>query len=191
MEYVDIISRIVHVGTAITVVGGSAFFLFVLMPSARELPDEADQQLSVAIKNRWKRFVHLGVLLFLVSGFYNYLRMIPLHRGDGLYHALVGTKILIALVLFFIASALVGSSEKLEPMRQNRAKWLKVVVLLAALIVAISGYLKVRGTGPVEKVPEPIGQVLNTPAPTRTAQLLFNATPKEAALHESSPTASR
>lgn len=145
MHYVDILSRIVHVGTAITLVGGSVFMLMVLIPSAQELSDESHDQLATAIKNRWKRFVHLGILLFLISGFYNYFRMIPDHKGDGLYHALVGTKMLLALGVFFVASALVGRSEKFEPMRQNRAKWLTMIVLLASVIVAISGYVKVRG----------------------------------------------
>jgi hypothetical protein len=56
---------------------------------------------------------------------------------------------LIALAVFFLAAALVGRSEKLAAIRADRAKWLKVLVLLAATIVAISGFVKVRG------VPEP------------------------------------
>ena len=94
---------------------------------------------------RWRRFVHIGIALFLISGFYNYMQAIPQHRGQGLYHALVGTKMLLALGVFFLAAALVGRSEKLEPMRQNRGKWLKVLVVLSAAIVAISGFVKVRG----------------------------------------------
>jgi len=145
MWIVDVLSRVVHVGTAITLIGGSAFMLFVLLPAAKQLSDEAHDQLAAAIGSRWKRFVHIGILLFLVSGFYNYMRAIPLHRGDGLYHAMVGTKILVALVVFFLAAALVGRSEKLAAIRSNRGKWLKVLVLLAAIIVAISGFVKVRG----------------------------------------------
>ena len=55
-----------------------------------------------------ERFIHFGILLFIVSGFYNFARAIPGHKGDGLYHALMGTKILLALLLFAISSALVG-----------------------------------------------------------------------------------
>ena len=106
-------------------------------------PDDSHQQLSASIKRRWKRFVHIGILLFLISGFYNYSRMVPAHSGDGLYHALVGTKILLALGVFFLAAALVGRSEKLDGFRQNKKKWLTVMVLLTAVIVAISGYVKV------------------------------------------------
>lgn len=145
MEIVDILSRILHVATAITLVGGSAFTAFVLLPSAKELPDDAHQQLAGAVKQRWKRIVHPGILLFLITGFYNYFRAVPLHKGDGLYHALVGTKIILAFAVFFIAAALVGRSEKLEPIRTNKAKWIKILVLLATVIVSISGFVKVRG----------------------------------------------
>ncbi len=145
MWIVDVVSRIVHVGTAITLVGGSMFMLWVLMPSARELGEEAHQKLAASVGSRWKRFVHIGVALFLISGFYNFARALPLHRGDGLYHAMVGTKILLALGVFFIAAALVGRSASLEPIRRNRETWLKVLVTLALVIVAISGFVKVRG----------------------------------------------
>ncbi len=149
MLLIDVISRVVHVGTAITLVGGSLFTLWVLMPSAKELDDGPHNHLATAIGSRWKRIVHPGILLFLISGFYNYYRAIEHHSGDSLYHALVGIKILLALVVFFLAAALVGKSPKLEPIRASRAKWLKVLVLLAAAIVCISGFVKVRGTAGV------------------------------------------
>ena len=141
----DVLSRIIHVGTVITLIGGSAFTLFVLMPSAKQLTEEAHDQLAAAVKSRWKRFVHIGVLLILISGFYNYFQAIPNHNGDGLYHALIGTKILLAFVVFFIAAALVGKSPKLEPIRQNKKKWLTILLLIATTIIAISGFVKVRG----------------------------------------------
>lgn len=142
----DSVSRIVHIGTAITLIGGSIFMAFTLLPAAAaSLSDEEHDRLREAVLGRWKKFVGLGILLFLVSGFYNFARMAPLHKDDPLYHPLVGTKILLAFAVFFIASALVGRSKGLEKMRQNRAKWLKVLVLLAAIIVGISGFVKVRG----------------------------------------------
>jgi len=148
VELLDIVSRIVHVGTAITLVGGTVFTLFILLPSAKLLSQDAHDLLASEIKARWKRFVHIGILLFLVSGFYNYFQAIGLHKGDGLYHGLVGTKILLAFGLFFIAAALVGRSAKLQPMRDKKSFWLKTMVLIAVVIVAISGYVKVRGIKP-------------------------------------------
>ncbi len=69
----------------------------------------------------------------------------PLHKGDGLYHALIGTKMILALVIFFIASALVGKSQAFAAMRAKRGKWLGILVLLACVIVLISSFVKVRG----------------------------------------------
>ncbi len=145
MFFIDVLSRVVHVGTAITLVGGSLFMLLVLMPSAKELDESPHKQLAAAVGGRWKRFVHLGILLFLISGFYNYFRAMPKHEGDSLYHALVGTKILIAMVVFFFASALVGRSAKFEGIRANRSKWLSITVVLAMIVVCISGFVKIRG----------------------------------------------
>ena len=141
---IDVLSRIVHVSTAIVLVGGTVFMTFVLLPTAENLPSAEHEKLRSLINGRWKRFVHTGILLFLVTGFYNYFQQMPKHKGDGLYHALVGTKILLALGLFFIASALVGRSAAFESIRASRAKWLKIMVLLAAIIVGISGFVKVR-----------------------------------------------
>lgn len=142
----DTASRIVHVGTAITLVGGSVFMAYALMPAASaSLSDEEHDRLREGVLGRWKKFVGPGIGLFLISGFYNYMRMIPYHKGDGLYHGLVGTKIILAFAIFFLASALVGKSKALEGIRQNRAKWLKVLILLAAIIVCISGFVKVKG----------------------------------------------
>ena len=143
MLLLDVLSRFIHIFTAITLVGGSVFTVFVLLPSANELPDQERTALTGSTSARWKRFVHGGILLFLLSGFYNYYRAIPEHKGDGLYHALVGTKMILALTVFFIASALVGRSEKLEPLRRSKAKWLKVLLTLATIVVMISSFLKV------------------------------------------------
>ncbi len=145
---VDVLSRWVHVGTAITLVGGSAFVRFVLMPAAAELPDEQHAALRERLQARWRRFVHAGIVLFLLSGFYNYVRAIPKHQGDALYHALIGTKILLALGVFFLASVLVGRSQRFAPLRDAAARWMMLLILLAAVIVAISGFVKVRGTPP-------------------------------------------
>ncbi|MGN6135776.1 MAG: hypothetical protein ACTHOU_14910 [Aureliella sp.] len=150
---IDVISRIAHVATAIVLVGGSTFMAFVLLPTAQQLDSAQHERLRDAINGRWKRFIHLGILLFLVTGFYNFVRQLPNHKGDSLYHALLGTKILLALGVFFIASALVGRSRAFEGMRAERAKWLKIIVLLAAVIVCISGFVKVRGGKPAVVAP--------------------------------------
>ena len=95
---------------------------------------------------RWKKFVAVGIVLFLISGFYNYLVVaLPSHRGDEhkIYHMLMGLKIVLAFAVFFLASALTGRSKALESIRRNSMQWLGVMVLLAFATVAIAGFLKV------------------------------------------------
>ncbi len=142
---IDSLSRIAHVGTAIVMAGGTAFTLWVLLPSLGALGESEKEQLGVGINQRWKRIVHIGILLLLVTGFYNYFQQIPKHKGDGLYHGLLGVKMLAAFAVFFLASVLVGRSAAFDGMRRNKSKWLGIIVLLVAVIVAISGFLKVRG----------------------------------------------
>lgn len=142
---VNVLSRFLHVAVAIVLVGGTVFMRFILMPAAKEMPEAEHDQLRQRLLARWKRVVHGGIAVLFLSGLYNYIQQRPIHKGDSLYHALLGTKFLLAIVVFFIASALVGRSKTFETLRQNRAKWMGVVVLLSALIVGISGFVKVRG----------------------------------------------
>lgn len=150
MNIVDLISRWLHVGTAIVLLGGTAYIRFVLLPAAKELPEEAHQQLRELTRNRWKKFVHAGILLLLLTGFYNYFRAEPADLFRKQYHMLVGMKILIALVLFFVASALVGRSAAFAKMRQNPQRALGFALLMGAIIIGISGYLRVQGTAAIK-----------------------------------------
>jgi uncharacterized membrane protein len=144
-ELLVLIFRWLHIGTAIVVVGGTAFKLFVLIPAAKEIADDERQKLRAAVMKRWKWFVHLGVGLFLISGFFNYLWVqAPLHKGDKVYHMLMGMKILLALGVFALAEIMVGRSKLAEKMRQNAPKFLAINLTLAVVIVLMSGYLRVR-----------------------------------------------
>ena len=49
MWVLDVISRVVHVGTAIVLAGGSVFLLAVLLPATRELSESTRESFSAAI----------------------------------------------------------------------------------------------------------------------------------------------
>ena len=132
-------------------VGGTSFMKLVLAPSLQGHSPE----LMSGIRQRWKKFVHGGIGLFILTGFFNYVRAMPEHKGDGLYHALIGTKIILAFAVFFIASALVGRSAGTQKFRDNAGKWTAIVLLLMALIVAISGFAKVLGKGSAAMLIQP------------------------------------
>ncbi len=148
-DVINVLSRWVHVGTAIVLLGGMAFQRFVLLPSAAELPDDEHGKLRTAVMGRWKKFVHAGIGLLLLTGFYNYLGApTPANPPVSwkLYHPLVGTKILVALVLFAMSSGMVGRSSAFAGLRANPRRSLTIMLLLGAVIVGISGFLKVAGS---------------------------------------------
>ncbi len=151
----DVLSRWIHVGTVVVLVGGTAFVRFVLLPVSEQLEDSVREQLHQAVAGRWKRFVHAGIVLILLSGLYNYVRGAAVHKGDGLYHAFIGMKMVLAAALFFLASVLVGRSPAFHSLRRNRRLWLGVIVTLAGVIISISGCVKVRGVpvGPSDPAP--------------------------------------
>ncbi len=146
-----LIMRWIHIGSAITVVGGTVFTLFVLLPAAKEILHEEHLKLRAAVLKRWKWFVHIGIALFLISGLYNYLVVMrPLHKGDGLYHGLMGAKFLLALGVFGLAEMLVGRSKAAEKLRHNASKFLTINLALAVIIVMLSGFLR---TIPAKAIP--------------------------------------
>jgi uncharacterized membrane protein len=157
LTLLDVLSRWVHVGTAVVLVGGSVFMRYVLMPSASATLGEAEHDaLRSQLIGRWKKYVAIGIALLLFSGLYNYVKVgIPEHKGDGLYHGLMGTKMLLGIAVFFLGSVLVGRSPRFEGLRQNRAKWLSVLILLSAIVIAIGGLLKVAVTGTKPLAPAP------------------------------------
>jgi uncharacterized membrane protein len=69
--------------------------------------------------------------------------MRPAHKGDGIYHMLMGIKILLALAAFFLASVLSGRSPKFENMRRRSGMWNLVLAAILTVIFCIAGYLKV------------------------------------------------
>lgn len=139
------LSRFLHVGTAIVLLGGSVFMRFALIPAAKAALDEAHHlALRDQVIARWRKFVHIGAGLLVITGGFNYARVIieKTHAGDGLYHALVGTKMILGLALLALASVLVGRSHGAQKMREQAATWLLRIILLGGIIVAMSSLAK-------------------------------------------------
>lgn len=144
LDWLGIVFRWLHILSAITAVGGTIFMRMALMPSVAVLSDQQHQALREQVRSRWVKFVMAAILFLIVSGIYNVFAR--LHTIDEtykrLYHGLFGVKVLLALVIFFLASALTGRSPKLAPIRQNAKLWLSVNMALAIVVVGISGVLR-------------------------------------------------
>ena len=148
MDIATFLSRFLHVLTAAALVGGAVYVRFALLPAAKELPDDVHDGLRARLKAKWKMWVMGGITLLLVTGFYNYLVVAsPAHKaaGDSRYHMFMGIKIVVALVVFFLASVLTGRSAKFEAMRKAPRNALTILLVAAAIVIGIGSFLKIRG----------------------------------------------
>lgn len=145
---IQLISRILHILGAIFLLGGTFFVAFALRPAAETLPEVEHNAFKERLMKRWRQLVGIAIGLLIFSGFYNYLIVAaPEHSdaGDKKYHMYMGIKILIAFVVFFIASVLPGRAAAFEKMRQNNKQWTLLAIILGIIVVSIGSFLRIRG----------------------------------------------
>ena len=143
--------RWIHMLAAIAAVGGTIFIRLALMPSVSVLADESRKALHEAIRARWSKMVMAGIALLLASGLYNFVVTWRSYDLPGYYVPLFCVKVVLALAIFFIASALVGRSPALDAIRRNARFWVTLNMTLAIVLVCISGVLRMAKK--VEKSP--------------------------------------
>ena len=150
-QIIEFVARWGHLWAAMTLIGGAIFLRQAVLPTAATLEESVRETLMTGLRNRWRKVVMAGIGILLLTGLFNYVGLnllpgaTPRHKGDGLYHALMGIKILIGFAAFFLASVLAGRSPKFEGLRQQGAKWYGVLITLSLLAMTIGSFLKVRG----------------------------------------------
>jgi len=139
---IALVSRWLHILAAITAVGGTIFARFVVFPSLAPL--EADQRaaLHATMRGRWSRIVAAAIGFLLVSGLYNFMVTVSEYQVPKWYHMVFGVKFLLAMVIFGVASLLVGRSPAADSLRRNATAWLNLNIALAVLVVCLSGMLR-------------------------------------------------
>ena len=143
MNVVLLISRWIHLASAIVAIGGAVFMLFALLPAAKAtLTDEVHERFREAVRARWAKFVHAAVALLLLTGSINFAILALPPKIKALpYHPIFGVKLLAAFAVFFIAEALMSRGPGFAGIRAKRAKWLGILLALGGLIVLLSGIL--------------------------------------------------
>jgi uncharacterized membrane protein len=138
--WVNVAMRWVHVASAVVAVGGTVMMRFVILPALERLPN--GPEVLTAIRPAFKRIIHSAIGLLLLTGLYNYVIVaIPKVKEQGIegYHSVMGIKILLSLVLFGIAFALL---KPVPAVHENRKTWLSVNVVLGFLILLLAAYLR-------------------------------------------------
>ena len=138
-----LVLRWMHIVPAVVAGGATIFARIALIPALTALPEAQRQQVKQNIDRRWRVVVMASITLLIASGLANYvLYQAPAHTGQALYHALFGVKFVLALAVFFLASALSGRSAALSSIRANGAFWTAMAAGLVIVIVLISGVLR-------------------------------------------------
>lgn len=142
--------RWLHILAAITAVGGAVFARLVVFPTLDPLPADQRGSLHAAMRARWSKIVAAAIAFLLVSGLYNFTMIVIEYRVPRWYHPVFGVKFLLALAIFAIASLLAGNSPASESLRRNAKAWLNLNIVLAVLVVCLSGILRTA-----ERIPRP------------------------------------
>jgi uncharacterized membrane protein len=157
MDWLGFVLRWFHIVAAITAVGGTIFMRFALVPSVSVLSEEQRKALHGQIRSRWAKLVMASIGFLLISGIVNFILFLKASKTWGiewknqyliLYHSVFLAKFLLALAVFFLASALAGRGEATKGFRENPKRWMTVNCVLALIIVALSGVLRLTHIGP-------------------------------------------
>ena len=149
IELLNLVARWLHILAAITAVGGIIFARFVVLPSLDTLPADERGTLHAEMRARWSKIVAGAIGFLLLSGLYNIAMTSIQYRMPPWYNILFGVKFMLALVIFAVASLLSGKSPAAENVRRHLRFWLNLNIVLAVLVVCLSGVLRTA-----EKIPK-------------------------------------
>jgi uncharacterized membrane protein len=131
----------IHLSAAVIGVGGMAFLLFLLIPSARALSPDQRDALMKKIQTKFRMVSWSVIILLSGSGLYN-VRAYYWELAWGRAWLMLTLKIILALAVFALSLTLTVPVPFFERFRQQRQRWLGVAFTLAMLVILISAYLR-------------------------------------------------
>ena len=170
MDALLLLLRWMHIFGVVLLVGGLCFSRFALLPALADTEEDSREKFQERIRRKWLPWVIIAITLLLVSGLANFLLFNSAVKsqgwGDGewmkqtSYHTIFGVKFLLALIVFYFASGLVGRGSGTAWIRSDRARWLGVTLGLAVAIIILSGWLRNLHTGPNQASTAELGVAL-------------------------------
>jgi putative copper export protein len=149
--WLNVLSRWIHVTSAALLVGGLIVAGLVVLPALLGSGDGARGSLT-EIWSRYRTLLHSALGLLLLTGVYNLTIVIPRARALGdaksLYHGILGTKILLALIMFGVVSVLVSRRAAVEgqaadaPLPAPSPRPLPFSIALGLIVLLLSAILR-------------------------------------------------
>lgn len=167
--FVNLGLRYLHILGAITLMGGTIFMRFGLLPTLLGMDPDKRAEVHQGVRSRWAMVVGIASGMLLISGIANlglaskYVYAVP---GSLSYSMLGGIKLILALPIFVFAALLMGKTNLAKKVQANAAMVLNINLALAVILVLIGGWLKFSGRTPKVKAGDvpPANVQLHLPA---------------------------
>ncbi len=135
----DVVMRVLHIVSAVLVVGGLALVPLAVRPALRVMDEGARDSVLTLIHARLRLWLWLGVAGLIVSGAYNWIGNAGIYKAMGpIGNALIGVKALLAFIVF--ALMWMRQTGMLGP-RADRPLMM-VIVHLAAIVLILASVLR-------------------------------------------------
>jgi hypothetical protein len=150
MYSLELALRVLHILGAVILLGSIVFQRFALGPALAELEEsEAADKVQQALRRRVARLTMLAAAVLLLTGLINTARVSMAYRfPDGDYNLLLAVKLVLAMFIFYLASALAGRSAATERLRANATLWLNVLLVASLLLVGLGAAMKLANREP-------------------------------------------
>jgi uncharacterized membrane protein len=134
MEILDLLMRLLHTLSAITLLGGWLFMLAAMTPAMRLLDATLAESIQQMALKRFIRLSHPAMTFLLVSGLFNFWRNLEAYKkASKLVHPLVGVKVLLALAMLFITFA-----QAFKVLKGPPVKWVRLQAAMGLTVVALA-----------------------------------------------------
>jgi uncharacterized membrane protein len=147
-ELLMLASRILHVLAAIIMVGGLFYLWAVVTPANAPLPPREGTGEGSADaffggrRAAWAKWVGIASLILLVTGLWNFVSMVTANKLHFTYHIMGTLKILLGLLLMFLAALLAGRTAAADSMRRKWRLWLTLALLIGVITVVVGSVMR-------------------------------------------------
>jgi uncharacterized membrane protein len=140
-------SRLLHILSAIILVGGLFYIWAIVTPANASLASETAPGASVdhyfgGRRATWARWIGFASLILLATGLWNFISMVTANKLHFTYHILGTLKIVLALVLMMFAALLAGRTATADALRRNWRFWLTLSLLIGIITVTVGSVMR-------------------------------------------------
>lgn len=133
----QIVMRVIHIVSAITAVGGLMFAMICVKPAVRVIEDTLRESVLEVLRKRFHKVLFFAIVGLVVSGAYNWVLLAGTYKAMGpIGNALIGTKVLLALIMFAVVWARASGIIKVDKVAQM------INIHLAAIVIILAAVLR-------------------------------------------------